>query len=118
MEVINLKKKTIVEVDINGLECICTLDNTAIDHFQRTNKEGLLKFYDKLQKAEKTGSVEITPVIKLLGSMLREKKTGRILGENYLKQFDSMDVLTHLSPLLQKAFTTNLPEAKTKTEKK
>lgn len=118
MEVINLKKKTIVEVNINGIECVCTLDNATIDHFQRSNKEGLLKFYDKLQKAEKTGGVEVTPVIKLLGSMLREKKTGRFLGENYLKQFDSMDVLTHLSPLLQKAFSTNLPEPKRENEKK
>lgn len=118
MEVVHLRKKSVIPVEINGVDCICVLDNASIDHFQRTNNEGLLKFYERLASAEQTGKVEVTPIIKLLGSLLREKKTGRFLGEKYLREFDSMDILKYLAPILTQAFTHNLPEAKEDNEKK
>lgn len=118
MNVVHLRKKTVVPLEINGVDYVVVLDNYSIDHFQRTNKEGLLKFYDKLKKQEETGEIEITPVQKLLGSLIREKKGNKIVGEKFLSQFETMDVLKYLSPVLHQAFGNNMPDAKNSDEKK
>lgn len=115
---IQLKKKTIVPVEINGRECILTVDAESIDHFQRTNNIGLFKFYERVNNQKKTGKMEITPILKLLGSMIRDAKTNKILGTTFLSQFDDMAVMQHLAPLLDEAFGDNLPEAKGESEKK
>ncbi len=114
---IQLRKKTVVPVEINERECYVTLDAEVIDHFQRTNNVGILQFYNRM-KNSKNGRMEITPILKLLGSMIKDANTNRILGTQFLSQFDDMDVLTHLAPLLEDVMSDNLPEAKTDDEKK
>ena len=108
----HLGKKRIVELNINGVEYIATLDNYAIDHFQKHNKKGLLKAIDEL------GHDNITSMIELLGSLIREKKTNKIVGIEFVKQFDVFDTITHLSPVLTELFAENLPEATEEEQKK
>ncbi len=112
MQSIHLGKKKIVELTINDMECIATLDNYAIDHFQKNNKKGLLNALDEMK------DYNITTIMQLLGSLIREKKTNRILGKNYFNQFDTMDVLNFLMPVITEIFPDNLPEAKNDDEKK
>ena len=112
MKSIHLGKKKIVEFAMNDIEYIATLDNYAIDHFQKHNKKGLLSAMEEMKKEN------ITVIIQLLGSMIREKKTNRIIGVNYLKQFDTFDILYALTPVLSELFPDNLPEASDNSEKK
>ena len=108
----HLCKKRIVELNINGNDYIATLDNYAIDHFQKHNKKGLLKAIDEL------GHDNITVMIELLGSLIREKKTNRIVGVKFIRQFDVFDVITSLSPVLTELFAENLPQAEDESQKK
>ena len=118
MEVIHLKKKSIVELEINGEEFIATLDNYAIDHFQRHNKIGLLNFYETMKNGEKDGTVDLTQIIKLLGSLVRYKDTNRIVGAKFFDEFDTIAVVSSLTPVIAEAFGNNLPEASNEAEKK
>lgn len=118
METIQLSKKKIVEININGVECIAVFDNLTIENFQKTNKKGLLKVYEDMEKAQKNGSIPITEVIQLLGSIIREKKSNKILGYQYFNQFDSMEVIKNLSPVINKVVPSNLPAPNGKKEKK
>ena len=63
MQSIHLGKKKIVELTINDMECIATLDNYAIDHFQKNNKKGLLNALDEMK------DYNITTIMQLLGSL-------------------------------------------------
>ena len=112
MQSIHLGKKKIVELNINEMECIAVLDNYAIDHFQKNNKKGLLKALEEIKNEN------ITTMIQLLGSLVREKKNNRILGVNYFKQFDTFDVISALTPILTELFPDNLPEVRGEGEKK
>lgn len=112
METIHLSKKKIVELNLNGMECQAILDNRTIEHFQKTNKTGFIKALEALEKDD------ITVISKLLGSLIREKATGRILGYKYFTQYDAMDILTYLSPILKEIFPQNMPEARDDNEKK
>lgn len=112
MNSIHLGKKKIVELTINDMECVAVLDNYSIDHFQKNNKKGLLSALEDMKKEN------ITVIIQLLGSMIREKKSGRIIGTGYLKQFDTFDIISNLTPVLIELFPDNLPEASSKSEKK
>ncbi len=76
MKSIHLGKKKIVELTINDVEYIAALDNYAIDHFQKHNKKGFLSALEDVKKDN------ISVLIQLLGSIIREKKNGRILGAN------------------------------------
>ena len=118
MEVIQLRKKSVVELEINGEEFIATLDNYSIDHFQKTNKIGLLKFYENLNKAQETGRVDLTQILQLLGSLIRYKKTNKPVGVNFLNQFETMEVINMLTPVLNKVMGANLPKATDEEEKK
>lgn len=115
---IHLKKKTVIPVEINDRECILTIDAETIDHFQRTNNVGMLKFYERMSNQQKTGKVEVKPIIKLLGSILRDAKTNKILGIQFLSQFDDFSIIQYLSPLLAEIFSDNMPIAKEESEKK
>lgn len=112
MEKIHLGKKRIVELEINGKECIAALDNYAIDHFQVTNRRGFLKAIEGVQNHN------ITSIIALLGSIIRDKKTNKPLGEKYFKQFDTMDIVSSLLPVITELIPDNLPQAGNKKEKK
>ena len=112
MKSIHLGKKKIIEFTMNDMECIATLDNYAIDHFQKHNKKGLLNAMEEMKKEN------VTVIIQLLGSMIREKKNNRIVGEKYLKQFDTFDILSALTPILTELFPDNLPTASNDSEKK
>lgn len=118
MEVINLKKKTVVEIEINGQEFVVALDHHAINHFQKTNKKGLLSIYSSMEDAKKTGNLDLETIIELLGSMIRYKSNGKIVGAKWLEQFDSFAILEHLTPVLMKVLGANLPEADGESEKK
>ena len=115
---IHLKKKTVIPVEINGRECILTIDAETIDHFQRTNNVGILKFYERMVNQQKTGKIEVKPTIKLLGSIIRDANTNKILGTQFLSQFDDFSILQYLSPLLSEVFGDNMPTAKDDNEKK
>lgn len=111
MEVINLSKKVIIPILLNGLECVCILDNTTIDHYQRVNKVGFLKGLELMEKNELRG------VKKLIGSIVREKKTNRVLGEKYFNQFNDFEIVSVFTPII-KELLPNLPEPKEESEKK
>lgn len=112
MQTIHLGKKKIVELNINGMDCVAVLDNYSIDHFQKNNKRGLLSALDSLKQED------ITTIIQLLGSIIREKKTNKILGTKFLKQFDTLDIISGLFPVIVEIFPDNLPEPNDKSEKK
>ena len=112
MEKIHLGKKRIVELEINGRKCVATLDNYAIDHFQVTNGKGLLKDIEGIQNHN------ISSIIALLGSVIRDKKTNKPVGVNYFKQFDTMDIIYTLMPVLTELIPDNLPQADNAKEKK
>ena len=103
MEVINLSKKVVKPILLNGLECIC--------HYQRVNKIGFLKGLELMEKNEIKG------VKKLVGSIVREKKTNRILGEKYFNQFNDIQIGAVFTPII-KELLPNLPEPKEESEKK
>lgn len=115
---IHLKKKTVIPVEINDRECILTIDAETIDHFQRTHNVGMLKFYERMASQQKIGKIEVKPIIKLLGSIIRDANTNKILGTQFLSQFDDLSVIQHLSPLLNEVFSDNMPAAKGDAEKK
>ena len=112
METIKLSKKRIVELNINDEEFIATLDNYTIEHFQTQNKKGLLKAFESVQDGD------ISVMIQLLGSMIRYKKNGKIVGVNFLNQFDVMQIIEYLSPVIGELFTDNLPDEKDEGEGK
>ncbi len=112
MKSIHLGKKKIVELTINDVEYIAALDNYAIDHFQKHNKKGLLTAIEELKDNN------MTTMIQLLGSIIREKKTNKIVGVYFLKQFDTFDILNNLTPIIGELFQDNMPEASDEDEKK
>ena len=87
------------------------IDNTTIDHYQRVNKIGFLKGLELMEKNEIKG------VKKLVGSIVREKKTNRILGEKYFNQFNDIQIGAVFTPII-KELLPNLPEPKEESEKK
>nr|DAG47427.1 MAG TPA: hypothetical protein [Caudoviricetes sp.] len=112
MEKIHLGKKRIVELEINGRKCVAALDNYAIDHFQVTNKKGLLKALEDIQNHN------MTSILTLLGSVIRDKKTNKPVGEKYFRQFDTMDIINSLMPVITELIPDNLPQAANEKEKK
>ena len=112
MEIINLASKKEVEVNINGTECVVSLTLKNIQHFQQSNKLGLQKALDKMQK----GDLKI--ILKLIYSMVSEKKTGRILGYKFFKDFDEIEIIKALEPIVMKLLNEEMPQAKNESEKK
>lgn len=109
---ISLSKKKVIEVKINDKECIICLDTLAIDNFQLVNKMGLQKALEKM----KAGSTNI--IYKLICSMVRDKKTGYILGHKYFKDFDEFEILKFLQPSILELLNEDMPKAKSEDEKK
>lgn len=112
MDIINLSNRKEVEVNINGNECIVSLSLKNISHFQEINKIGLQKALDKMQK----GDLKI--MLKLIYSMVSDKKTGRVLGYKFFKAFDEMEIIEALAPIITKLLNKDMPEAKNDSEKK
>ncbi len=112
MKSITLNKKKIVELNIGGIECIATLDTLAINHFQITNNIGLLKAMKKMKNKD------LNIIYKLLCSLIREKESNKILGYEFFKDYDDLDVIEQLMPVIDEIFPDNLPEAKKKEETK
>lgn len=111
METVNLSKKKIVKVNINNKDCTMCLDTLTIDHFQRSNKIGLAKALESIQKGE------VNAMYKLICSMVRDSKTNTVLGEKYFGKFDDFQVVQLLQPALMELFE-DLPTAGGKSEKK
>lgn len=112
MEIINLSNRKEVEVKINGIECIVSLTLKNITHFQENTKMGLQKAFKKLQE----GDLKI--VLKLIYSMVSDKKTGRVLGYKFFKDFDEIEVIKALQPIIEELINKDMPQAKNSSEKK
>lgn len=112
MEIINLSNRKEVEVNINGNECVVSLALKNITHFQESNKMGLQKALEKMQK----GDLKI--ILKLIYSMVSDKKTGRVLGAKFFKDFDELEIIQALTPIITELLNKDMPEAKNDSEKK
>ena len=112
MEIINLSNRKEVEVNINGNECIVSLSLKNINHFQESTKIGLTKAIDKMKKGD------LNIILKLIYSMVSDKKTGRVLGYKFFKKFDEMETIEALQPIIMELLNKDMPEAKNETEKK
>lgn len=112
MEIINLANRKEVEVNINGRECVMSLALKNIQHFQDSNKIGLQSALEKMQQ----GDLEM--ILKLIYSMVSDKKTGRVLGAKFFKDFDELNIMEALSPVMEKLLDKEMPQAKSESEKK
>ncbi|MDU5262524.1 MAG: hypothetical protein E6176_08860 [Clostridium celatum] len=112
MEIINLANRKEVEVNINGRECVMSLSLKNIQHFQDSNKIGLQSALEKMQQ----GDLEM--ILRLIYSMVSDKKTGRVLGAKFFKEFDELEVIEALSPVLTELLNKDMPQAKSESEKK
>lgn len=112
MEIINLANRKEVEVNINGTECVISLALKNINHFQESSGMGLQKALDKMKK----GNLNI--ILKLIYSMVSDKKTGRVLGYKFFKDFDEMEIIKSLQPIIMKLLNEDMPQAKNESEKK
>lgn len=112
MEIINLSNRKEVEVNINGNECIVSLSLKNINHFQESTKIGLTKAIDKMKKGD------LNIILKLIYSMVSDKKTGRVLGYKFFKKFDEMETIEVLQPIIMELLNKDMPEAKNESEKK
>ena len=112
MEIINLSNRKEVEVNINGNECIVSLSLKNINHFKESTKIGLTKAIDKMKKGD------LNIILKLIYSMVSDKKTGRVLGYKFFKKFDEMETIEALQPIIMELLNKDMPEAKNESEKK
>jgi len=111
MEIINLANRKEVEICINGTECVMSLALKNINHFQESNKIGLQQALEKMQ----SGDLEM--ILKLIYSMVSNKKSGKVMGEKFFKDFDE-SIVEALSPIVTELLNKDMPEAKNETEKK
>lgn len=112
MEIINLANRKEVEVNINGTECVMSLALKNINHFQESNKIGLQQALEKMQK----GDLEM--ILKLIYSMVSNKKSGKVLGAKFFKDFDELSIIETLSPIVTELINKEMPAAKNNSEKK
>lgn len=112
MESINLANKKQIEVILNGKEVVFELCAKNIDYLQTKTKKPLAKILEEVKKSN------ITMTLQLIYSMASDKKTGKILGEKFFKDFDDVSIIKNLTPIIQKLSETELPEAKDENEKK
>jgi len=112
MEIINLANRKEVEICINGTECVMSLALKNINHFQESNKIGLQQALEKMQ----SGDLEM--ILKLIYSMVSNKKSGKVMGEKFFKDFDEFSILNNLTPVVQQLISEDMPEAKDDSEKK
>ena len=112
MEIINLANRKQVEVNINGTECVVSLTVKNISHFQENNKIGLPKALEKMEKGD------LGMILKLIYSMVSDKKTGRVLGRKFFKDYDEMGIIQALSPVITELINEDMPKAKSESEKK
>ncbi|WP_111930467.1 hypothetical protein [Clostridium tertium] len=112
MEIINLATRKEVEVLLNGKECIVSFTVKNIRHFQETNNLGIQVALEKMEN----GDLEM--ILKLIYSMVSDKKTGRVLGQKFFKDYDDIDIIQAISPVITKVINKEMPEAKSESEKK
>ena len=112
MEIINLANRKEVEVNINGKDCIMSLAVKNISHFQNNNPCGLQKALEKMEQ----GDLEI--ILKLIYSMVSDAKTKKVLGYKFFKDFDELQIIDALSPVVKELLNKDMPEAKSDSEKK
>ena len=112
MEIVNLANRKEVEVNINGKECVLSLSLKNIQHFQDSNKYGLQEALEKIQN----GDLEM--ILKLIYSMVSDKKTRKVLGAKFFKDYDELGIIEALSPAMMELLNKEMPEAKNTSEKK
>lgn len=113
MEIINLATRKETEVIINGKECVISFTIKNISHFQESNKG--IGIQDALEKM-KNGDLDM--ILKLIYSMVSDKKTKKVLGQKFFKDYDEMGIIQSLSPIITELISKEMPEAKDATEKK
>ena len=105
-EIINLSNKKVIEVVLNSKEGEFSLGLKNIDEMP------YVEMLNKMQKGD------LNVVLKLIYSMATDKKTGKILGEKFFKDFDEFSILNNLTPVVQQLISEDMPEAKDDSEKK
>lgn len=111
-EIINLSNKKVIEVVLNSKEVEFSLGLKNIDHLQKTYKMPYVEMLNKMQEGD------LNVVLKLIYSMATDKKTGKILGEKFFKDFNEFSILNNLTPVVQQLISEDMPEAKDDSEKK
>lgn len=113
MEIINLATRKESEVVINGRECVISFTVKNISHFQESNKGlGIQEALGKMQNGD------LDMILKLIYSMVSDKKTGKVLGQKFFKDYDEMGIIQSLSPIITELISKEMPEAKNESEKK
>ncbi|WP_282192175.1 hypothetical protein [Romboutsia ilealis] len=108
---INFNKKTI-DLEINKKKYIASLDvRTIIDYKNRTKKNFLMAI------GELGENPDIVELIDLLGSIVKDSK-GKCVGREFFMDFNPIDVMTELLPVLLEVVDSNLPQAKNEQEGK
>lgn len=110
--IINLATRKQAEVLLNDKECVISFTLKNIEHFQDNNKISMTNALDEMQKGN------LSMILKLIYSMVSDKKTGRILGSKFFKDFDEMSIIENLSPVVTELLSKEMPEAKNNSEKK
>jgi hypothetical protein len=113
MEIINLATRKEIEVNINGKECVISFTVKNINHFQESNNK--LPIQLALEKM-KNGDLDM--ILKLIYSMVSDKKTGKVLGRKFFKDYDEMGIIQSLSHIITELVNKEMPEAKDESEKK
>ena len=61
---------------------------------------------------------DLEMILKLIYSMVSNKKSGKVLGAKFFKDFDELSIVESLSPVVEKLLNKDMPEAKNNSEKK
>lgn len=120
MELLDLKEVAKVELAISGVELVGKMDMESIDHFQKTNAgKTFFGEWNKITKktANNNMDIDVAMIMRLAGSLISYKKTGKPVGFAFFKQFDPMDLVTKLTPIIVDLIAQNAPAAKSEEEK-
>lgn len=109
---ITLGKRKEIDIELNNKACFMALDTASIDYFQETTGKEFGKAIEDVQKGK------IGVMYKLIISMVKDRRTNKILGEKFFSQFDDFEVVNALSQPLAELIGTEMPVAKNDDEKK
>ena len=116
MQTIHLARKKVKRFILDGKELTLSIDVTSINHFQKANKKGFLKLLEELQNAQADGDMPFYQMLQLLGSCTHYM--GQPVGVEFFKEYDELEIISQLLPMLFELYGDNLPEAKDNSEKK
>ena len=117
MQTIHLPRKKVKRFKLEDKELMLSIDATSINHFQKANKKGFLKLLEELQEAQQRGEAPFYQMIQLLGSCTHYAN-GQPVGVKFFKDYDEMEIIQQLMPMLFELYGDNLPTANGDAEKK